>query len=61
MFPVWTYLAYFASSLRGGLQPYKARLEEQGKGVPWAMDNVNKAANGVAIGFFLFGKLMSLL
>ena len=50
MMPVWTYLAYFAYSLRGTFAPYRQEKTN------WVMENVFNASMGVSVGFFLFGK-----
>lgn len=57
MLPLWTYLGYFAYSLRGSLKPYKETVDKSDR--KWVMDNIERASLGVGLGFFLFGTGLS--
>ena len=50
MFPTWTYLGYFAWSLKGRLGAFKKQMEGN-----WVFNNVMSASTGVGIMYFLFG------
>ena len=61
MFPMWSYLSYFTFKIKSDLDPYKANEVLENKGRGWLMENIQRASTGVGVGFFLFGKQVSLM
>ena len=60
MLPLWTYLSYFCYNLDKTIAPIKRKLSPELR-EGWVIKNIERARVGVAVGFFLFGKLISFL
>eukprot|EP00095_Tigriopus_kingsejongensis_P000328 maker-scaffold292_size219010-snap-gene-1.39 protein:Tk00328 transcript:maker-scaffold292_size219010-snap-gene-1.39-mRNA-1 annotation:"carbamoyl phosphate synthase large subunit" len=59
MTPMWLYLGYFTYTLPTQLDPYRDRLSNENRKPAWVLNNIDKASRGVALGFSLFGLILS--